>query len=75
MRLVFKSVASIIKFVQPRLSTNILNVADKRISRLHERELVSLSVAVAPSMFEENIDVEPMFSAIILRTGVKTMDP
>ena len=74
MRLLFKLAARSIKFVQPRLAANILNVADERISRLHQRELVSLAVAVVPSMSDEDIDVKFMLSAIISRTGVKTMD-
>ena len=70
----FKPVASNNKFVQPSLTANILNVADKRIPRLHQRELVSLMIAVEPSMFKKIIDVDLMLSAIIYNSGVKTMD-
>ena len=74
MRLLLKLIASWSKSVQPSLAVNILNVADERISLLHQRELVSLAVAVVPSMSDEDIDVKFMLSAIISRTGVKTMD-
>ena len=75
MRLLLKLIASWSKSVQPSLAVNILNVADERISLLHQRELVSLAVAVVPSIAEEDIVVKLIFSAIISRTGVKTMDP
>ena len=74
MRILLKLIASCSQFVEPSLAANILNVADERISRLHQRELVSLAVAVVPSMSDEDIDVKFMLSAIISRTGVKTMD-
>ena len=57
MQLLLKLIASCSKFVQPSLAANILNVADERILRLHQRNLVSLAVAVVPSMSEEGIDV------------------
>ena len=75
MQFLFKLVASNSKFVQPRFAANILNVADERVTRLHQRELVSLSVAVIPLMSVKDIDVKLMLSAIIFLTGVKTMDP
>ena len=75
MQLLLKLIASCSKFVQPSLAANNINVADERIPRLHQRELASLVVAVVPSMSEEDIDVKFMFSAIIARTGFKTMDP
>ena len=74
MQLLFKPVASNIKVVQPRLSPNSQNVDDKCSPRLNQRELVSLSVAVVPSMSEKDIDIKFMLSAIIYRTGVRTMD-
>ena len=74
MRILLKLIASCSQFVEPSLAANILNVADERISRLHQRELVSLAVAVVPSMSDEDIDVKFMLSAIISRTGFKTMD-
>ena len=75
MQLLLKLIASCSKFVQPSLAANNINVADERIPRLHQRELTSLVVAVVPSMSENDIDVKLIFSAMILRTEVKTMDP
>ena len=54
--------------------TNVIDIGDKQVPRLHQRELVSLSVAVVPSMSEKDIDIKFMLSAIIYRTGVRTMD-
>ena len=70
-----KTIASCRKFVQPSATANILGVADKRLTRLIQRELVSFVVAVVPSMSEKDIDIKIMISAISLRTGVKIMDP
>ena len=75
MRLLFKCVASNIKFVPLSLAANILDVADERISRLRQRDLFSVVGAVVPSISEKNIDVEIILSAISFCTGVKTMDP
>ena len=75
MRLLFKLAASSIKFFQPRLSTNSQNVVDKCVPRLHQQVLVFFLVEVEPSMFEKDIMVKFMFSAIILRTDIKTMEP
>ena len=75
MRLLLKLAASSIKFIQARLSPNSQNAGDKCVSRLHERVRVFLLVEVEPSMSEKNIDVKIMFSAIILRTDIKTMEP
>ena len=74
-RLLFKRAASCIKFVESGFMTNVIDVGDKRVPRLHQSDLVSLSVAVVPSMSGKNIDVKLMLSAIISRTGVKPMDP
>ena len=74
MRLLSKLAASSIKFVQSRLSTNIQNPGDKFIPRLHQRVRVFLLVEVEPSMSEKDIDVKFMFSAIIPRTEIKTME-
>ena len=75
MRLLFKYVASNINVVQPIHAASFLNVADERVPRLHQSEIVSLSVAVEPSMSEKDIDLKLMLSVIISRSGVKTMDP
>ena len=74
-RFLFKLFAGRSNVVQPSGTANTLNVADERIPRLDHRELVSLVVIVVPSMYEKYIDVKLMFSAIILRTEVKPMDP
>ena len=74
MRLLFKLAASIIKFVQPRLSPNSHYVGDKCVPRLHQRVRVFLLVKVEPSMSEKDIDVKFIFSAIIIRTAIKTME-
>ena len=74
MRLLFKLAASSIKFVQPRLSPNSQNFGDKCVPRLHQRVRVFLLVEVEPSMSEKDIDVKFMFSAIIIRTDIKTME-
>ena len=63
------------KLVQPSVTANILNVADQRIPRLNQQGLASFVVDTVPSMSEKDIDVKLMFSAIILRDGVKPMDP
>ena len=75
MRLLFKLAASSIKYVQPRLSPNSQNVGDKCVPRLHQRVRIFLLVEVELSMSEKDVDVKFMLSAILLRTGIKTMEP
>ena len=57
-RFLFKPFASCIKFVESGFMTNVIDIGDKQVPRLHQRELVSLSVAVVPSMSEKDIDVK-----------------
>ena len=71
----FKPVPSEVKFVQRSLAANIRDIADERTSLLRQIDLVSVVVAVRPSVSEKDIDVKIMLSAIVSRTGIKTMDP
>ena len=73
-RLLFTLIASCIKFIEPGITTNVLDVGDKRVPRLRQRVFVSVVIAVIPSMSEEDVDVKTMLSAIIYRTDIKTME-
>ena len=56
-RLLLKLIASCIKFVEPGITTNVLDVGDILISRLRQLVFVSVVIAVLLSMSEEEIDV------------------
>ena len=73
-RLLSKLIVSCIEFVQPSVTANIFNVADKRAPRLRQQNFVQVAVVVVPSMSEKDIDVKLMFSAITTRNDIKTTD-
>ena len=73
-RLLFKSIASCNKFVQPSLTANIFDVDDERVPRMHQQSFVSVEANVVPSMSEKDIDLIIKLIAIESRADVKTTE-
>ena len=52
---------------------NLPKVVDKCVSYLDQRGTIKFMVPAVPSMFEEHIDEEIMFSAKVTRTIIKVV--
>ena len=68
-RSLFKLEAYRLKLLKPPFSPKVLNILDEGIPRRQKRVLVTLLIAVVPSMSEEDIEVEILFSAKVARAG------
>ena len=68
-RSLFELEAHCLKLLEPPFSSKILYVLDERVPRCQKRVLVTLLITVVPSMSEEEIEIEVLFSAKVLRAG------
>ena len=68
-----KPIASQGQLVKPCIASNLLNVVDESVPCLDQRGTITFMVPALPSMLDERIDEELMFSAKVTRTRIKLM--
>ena len=68
-RSIFELEAYRLKLLKPPFSSKILDILDEGVSRCQKRVLVTLLVAIIPSMPKEGIEIEVFFSTEVTRAG------